>query len=340
MKNIIQIIVIPILVILFFSCSLLQDEDQQPSKQVDATWTQLETNSPNIQVEYAMVYDTLHKQIIAYGGRSGNFDNVNETWAFDFELSTWTNLVPSISPPWRANHAMAYDLLRHKVLMFGGDDFTRSFNDLWEYNYDQNRWIELSPDNSPEARQMHGMVYNPNQDVVVMFGGRRTGGGASFNDTWKYSYVSNEWQKLNPTNSPSVQDHVNITYHNSMNKVILFAGTQGNSSPKTWSYDFDTNSWTNLNPMHSPDGDHSSLTYDPYLGKVILFGNKQGSSDMLTWVYDYSANLWTNITPQSMPNIYIEHAAMVYINTHNVFIQYGGCCSNKTLELILNKQNQ
>ena len=54
-------------------------------------------------------------------------------------------------------------------------------------------------------------------------------------------------------------------------------------------------------------------------------------------------NNWVNITPQSFPDInYIEHSviehdAMVYIDDHDVFIQYGGCCSNTTLELNLNK---
>ncbi len=343
MKLIKQKIALLSLVILNFSCNSSRDEGLQSPPVSDpgiAKWTHLSTNSPAMQGEYAMVYDTRHHEIIAYGGRTGfstDFQNIDETWAFDYQSRIWTNLEPIISPPWRANHTMVYDPLRHKALMFGGTNFNQVFNDIWEYDYDQNTWIELSPANSPEPRQMHGMVYIPNQDIIMMFGGRRNGGGASFNDSWKYSYTSNEWQEFFPSNSPPFQDHVNITYDTSSNKVILYAGPVSGSRPKTWAYDFDSNSWTNLNPVHLPDSDHSSLVYDPFHEKSILLGNSPGSNDMLTWAFNYSENSWTNITPQSMPDVYIEHAAMVYINDHNAFIQYGGCCSNKTLELILNK---
>ena len=37
------------------------------------------------------------------------------------------------------------------------------------------------------------------------------------------------------------------------------------------------------------------------------------------------------------PTPVIEHDELVYINDLNVFIQYGGCCSDQTLQLSLNK---
>ena len=343
MKHGLQNIVMLISIILYFSCSSSREEGHQPPLVIEqdvATWTRLSANPPAMQGEYAMVYDTLRHYVIAYGGRTGfstDFQNINETWAFDYQSQTWMNLEPVVSPPWRANHTMVYDLSRHKVLMFGGTNFIQVFNDVWEYDYDQNTWIERSPGNSPEARQMHGMVYLPNQDIIMMFGGRRNSGGASFNDSWEYSYTSNEWQEFFPSNSPLFQDHVNLVYDHSADKVILFTGPVGGSNPETWAYDFGSNSWTNLNPVNSPDSDHSSLVYDAYNEKTILFGNTSDSNRMVTWAFNYSENDWTNITPQSMPDVYVEHAAMVYINNYNVFIHYGGCCSNSTLELILNK---
>lgn len=65
-----------------------------------------------------------------------------------------------------------------------------------------------------------------------------------------------------------------------------------------------------------------------------------------TWVFDYSTNSWTNITPRNMfsslnrlfnQGVRIEHDGMVYLEDEQVFVQYGGCCSDETLELKLNQ---
>ena len=287
----------------------------------------------------AMAYDTLYKKIINYGGRTGfpDFDNVNETWAFDYKSCTWTNLKPTNSPPWRSSHSMVYDGLRHKVLMFGGNDFIQAYNDLWEYDYKQNTWTKRSTTNPPEGRQMHGMVYIPDRDVVIIFGGRRSDGGASFADTWEFNCKTSVWKRLNPEKIPPVSDHVNITYDRSVNKMILFTYSQ------TWAFDFDTKNWTRLITTNAPDNDHSNLVYSEHHEKSILFGTSNSSSGMFTWIFDYSENSWTNITSNDFPTIdfyvhdIIEHDAIVYLNDHNIFIQYGCCCSDQTLELNLSK---
>jgi len=342
MKHIKQNIMILILVILHFSCSYSLDDGQQPpsvSEPDAATWTQLTTNSPSMHANNAMAYDTLNKKIINYGGRSGfpDFIDINETWAFDYNSSSWTNLNPTNSPPWRTSHTMVYDEFRNRILMFGGGDFTQVFNGLWEYDYNQNTWAKRSTNTPPEARQMHGMVYVPDRDVVIIFGGRRLNGGASFADTWEFNCLTGVWEKLNPENTPPVSDHVNMTYDKSANKVILFANLQ------TWAFDFDTNNWTRLNIANQPDINHSNFVYSDHHEESLLFGNSNSSGDMITWIFNYSENSWTDITSNNFPTInfyefkIIEHDALVYLNDLNVFIQYGGCCSDQTLELNLNK---
>jgi len=232
---------------------------------------------------------------------------------------------------------MVYDAFRHKVLMFGGDDFIRAFNDLWEYDYNQNTWTKLITVNPPEARLMHGMVYIPDRDAVIIFGGRRSNGGAAFADTWEFNCKTSVWKKLNSDITPPVSDHVNMTYDRSVNKLILFTQSQ------TWAFDFDTENWTRLNISNAPDSDHTNLVYSDSHEKSILFGTSTSSNSMFTWIFDYSENSWTNITSNNFPKIdfyvhdIIEHDAMVYLNDRNIFIQYGGCCSDQTLELNLDK---
>ena len=303
-----------------------------------ARWTVLDANYPRMRSEYAMAYDAHNQRIIAFGGRTGfrsDFQDVDETWTFDYSTATWTDRNPMSSPPWRTSHTMVYDPLRHKVLLFGGNDFTRVFNDLWEYDYQLNTWRSLAPPSPPEARQMHGMTYVPERDIFVLFGGRRLDGGPAFNDLWAYDYKLNTWDELEPVGSPPAQDHVTIAHYDSATKLILYAGVESNAAATTWAYDLDTNRWNALDSADTPSADHSSLTYDPSQGNLVLFGSSLSKEGMRTWTYDYSDNAWSDITPEVMPDTYIEHDAMVYLSDHNVFIQYGGCCTDNTMELVI-----
>ena len=340
-NHIIQIITLSLLMIVQFSCANNESQQQQSTNNQNVgIWTRLSTNSPSMRASNAMAYDTLHKKIINYGGRSGfpDFDDINETWAFDYNSKTWTNLKPSNSPPWRTSHSMVYDELRHKVLIFGGGDFSKVFNDLWEYDYSKNTWTKRSTNTPPEARQMHGMVYIPDRDVILIFGGRSLNGGASFADVWEFNCKTSIWKKLNPKNTPPVSDHVNMTYDKSVRKLLLFTNSQ------TWAFNLDTENWTKLHATNPPDTDHSNFVYSDHHQVSILFGDSKSTHKMITWTFNYSENSWTDITSNNFPTInfyenppVIEHDALVYINDLNVFIQYGGCCSDQTLQLSLNK---
>ena len=125
---------LPLLMILHCSPNFSQEKkSEQPNvvEPVVATRTQLPTkNFPLMRTDYAMAYNTHHKKIVAYGGRTGfrsDFQNVNETWAFDYTKKTWVNLEPKNSPPWRSSHTIVYDPVRDNVIMFAGNDFTKVF---------------------------------------------------------------------------------------------------------------------------------------------------------------------------------------------------------------------
>lgn len=402
MKQVIQLVALSLLMILQCSCNFSQD---RKSEKISANWTKLPTtNFPLMRGEYALAYNSKYKKIVAYGGRTGfrsrtRFQNVNETWEFDYKKNTWVNLEAKNLPPWRANHSMVYDEVRNKVLMFGGGDFINAFNDLWQYDYSSNTWTNITPDYSPEARILHGMVYVPDRDVVIMYGGRKATGGVSFSDIWQLDCKTYTWKQLNPENNPGVADHVNITYDQSADKVLVY------NTPAVWAYDFDSITWTKLESINNPILDHSSFMYETQYNKSVLFGNveREGPSKMRiilymflilisigllsflvcksiqwfipvnikgkksfwisyiaiatvqiavvmlfinskasnmerhTWIFDYSTISWTNITPRNMLGVRIEHDGMIYLEDEQVFIQYGGCCSDETLELKLDQ---
>jgi len=292
-------------------------------------WTQGPSNEQTMKVEFPAVYDSRHKRIITFGGRNGNWDQVNETWAYDPTTDTWSNLQPPSRPPYRSSHAMVYDTERGKVLLFGGDDFSQAFDDLWEYDYGLNTWVELSPAHPPAARQMHGMVYDEEHAIVIMFGGRRTGGGAFFDDTWEYNPRSNSWRSLGPEQSPPIQDHINLVYDGENKKSILFSGPTDHdlSTIGTWAYDYAANTWLKLATEQSPSGDHSSLVYNRNSGTVMYFGNSDSREGLEVWLFDYQSSAWARATSPTSPP-YREHFGMAYDSDSDLYLLTGGFPAN------------
>lgn len=288
-----------------------------------AEWTLSSTDGQRMRTEFAMVYDAAHEQIVAFGGRDKEWDPLDETWIYDCKTHTWANAQPAASPSYRGTHAMVYDPVRETVLMFGGDDFTRAFNDLWEYDSGSNTWTELSQDNPPDARQMHGMVYDSDRDVVVMYGGRRTGGGASFDGTWEYSRSTNTWRSLDPEHRPPSQDHVKIAYDPVSKRTILFIGATGRSLAGVGTWAFENGDWTKLETGASPTAGHGSLLYDRKIGMLVLIGTDEGSGDMDTWTFDGETNEWTMLSPSRSPALR-EHGGMAFDERSDSFLVAGG----------------
>lgn len=288
-------------------------------------WIELDIPQSRMIIEFAMAYDPVQRQVVAFGGRDENFSFVSETWAFDVETSSWRNLDPETNPPGRANHAMVYDPVRGNMLMFGGASTSRAYNDLWEYDLEKNLWVEISTMNPPEPRQMHGLVYDIEQDALILFGGRMAGGGAHFNDTWSYLIETQEWRRMETEQTPPVQDHVNLAYDAANHKTILFVGPPDRGTPVsyTWVYASKENSWTESVTGEAPLSDHSSLVYQPDAGQFLLIGNNPFENGMETWMFDYPGRTWMKFSGLTeIP--YREHFSMVYMDSEDAFLVSGG----------------
>ncbi|MFX0170329.1 MAG: kelch repeat-containing protein [Candidatus Hodarchaeota archaeon] len=92
-----------------------------------------------------MVYDSVQKRGILFGGY-GNYPEIfNDTWSYDVTNNLWTELDSKTNPTKRVGHAMAYDSRSQKVIMFGGAglDLNKPYNDTWVFNSSENTWINM-----------------------------------------------------------------------------------------------------------------------------------------------------------------------------------------------------
>ena len=95
--------------------------------------------------------------------------------------TAWTQLQPAASPSARVGHAMAYELARDRVVLFGGQDVKGRLNDTW--TFDGVSWALATPALAPQPRAGHPLAYDLGRARTVLFGGIGIGTGV-LGDTW------------------------------------------------------------------------------------------------------------------------------------------------------------
>ncbi len=252
--------------------------------------------APDIRSARMMAYDSESDRVILFGGFI-RLDELptghvcyNDTWSYDYNTNTWTNLEPATAPTARTYGAMAYDEQSDRIILFGGIlEGTSVAADTWAYDYNTNTWEEMSPASHPSPRFQATMAYNSAADRMILYGGVNP---AVLQDTWAYHYESDTWTNLNPSEHPT-EAPGQMTYDSEDDLCILFGGSydfeETSMSSATWGYDYSSNSWTSFAVNSHPEGRcRAILTYDSDSDVVILFGGMGvGRYDNLfndTWV--------------------------------------------------------
>ena len=83
-----------------------------------------------------MVFDDASGKVLLFGGSGDYSPAMNDTWEWDGAV--WT-LRATGAPAARESHAMAFDPVTQRVLMFGGYSGT-TLQDTWEWTGTQ--WLQ------------------------------------------------------------------------------------------------------------------------------------------------------------------------------------------------------
>ncbi len=237
--------------------------------------------------DHAMAYDAQSDRVILFGGFAGFV--VGETWAYDFNSNSWTDMSATPSPTARGAGQMVYDTRSDRVILFGGVNGI-IYDETWAYDFDTNAWTQLSPSTKPPPEACFALAYDAESDRVILFGFDQR------HATWAYDFNTNAWTDMNPERSPRVQDYHAMTYDAGSDRVILFGGTGGS---ETWAYDFNTNRWTRMNPVVHPSARWGHrMVYHARSERIILFGGERIFEELWsdeTWAYDFNTDTWTPV---------------------------------------------
>jgi hypothetical protein len=208
--------------------------------------------------------------------------------------ANWTLLKPTASPTPRFGHAMTFDIIRNRVVMFGGWDSTsRSLADTWEY--DGKTWTKMAPTASPPGRDGHVLAYDLARGRTVLFGGDANGTIKS--DTWEYD--GKTWLQIKPTTVPTARKSHTLTWDVKRSRVVMFGGNAGSSTYLNDTWDWDGKNWARHSTNTSPTVRIAHCAaYDPVTKGIIVFSGYPNLPND-TWLFDGTD--WKLLKPAASP---------------------------------------
>jgi hypothetical protein len=313
--------------------------------------------NPRARSFSSMVADTVHDQMILFGGWSiGTYGGqvFNDVWALHTEDEAWSMIEPSGSAPAaRIDPAAIFNATGNEMLIFGGrDDYYNYFNDLWSLSLTpgSEAWTQLNPPGTPPSPRLGAKaVVDPINNRMIIFGGTTSVSG--FDETWALDLSTYTWSLLNPggTRPPARQAHCAI-YDPSGHRMIIYAGSNRGAPimNDVWSLDltYGSETWQQVFPggqQPRPRTQHFGI-YDQYNNDMVMgFGYDYDGyfthyDDV--WILELTSLTWERIIPQTTTVAPRRASCAAYDpNEHRVIIfggnQYNSLYFSDTYELTL-----
>jgi hypothetical protein len=220
----------------------------------------------------------------------------------DAPEEAWTRIMPQgIVPQGRYVHSAAYDPVRRRMIVFGGDG---PRNDTWSLSLTGTPvWTNLSPTHRPSFRRGSAMIYDPVGDRIVLFGGED---GTSYNDVWMLSLDSpSDWTQLFPVGAPPPGRMLTAHAYDPVRDRWIIIGGHDPSALRgdVWALQFSPLSWVQIGPSGTPPAPRwgGIGCYDAVDDRVIIaFGSLSPSYDVTREVWSLSlagTTSWTQLTP-------------------------------------------
>ncbi len=227
---------------------------------------------PRTRMGTAAANDARRRRVIAFGGNLGNRNTpqvVGSTVAFDG--FAWRTLSTTMQPSPRWEHAMATDIARDRIVLFGGRTVSGYSAETW--SWDGTTWTRLAPAVSPPARAGHAMAYDPERERIVLFGGN--GATGLLDDTWEWDGTT--WTERQEGDKPSQRVGAALAYDPLGGGVLLFGGGQAEEQAEghedTWR--LTATGWTQLvQVIQPPPRMRATLTWSPARRRLVLVGGE------------------------------------------------------------------
>ena len=276
-----------------------------PAASAQTVWERNVAAEPPESLEVPLAFDSRRGVTVYYGG----FPTA-ETWEYDG--TTWAQVVTTHSPGDRLGHAMTYDSGRRVVVLHGGFEGTTHHTDTWEY--DGNDWTVVATIGTPPPRTNPELVYDPVERRCLLIGGR-LGLGSNETQTWEYDGATGTWSQIPTPVSPTSVWEFWIAYDSWNHRTLLYGGADGSfvEQDQLWQFDNATDTWSELTSVAGPGYRRKGQgAFDELRGVFVVYGGNQaggGGHYQDTWEYDVSTGLWAEHLASAGPTVRADFGA-------------------------------
>lgn len=281
---------------------------------------------PGARAGAALIYDPEDHGVLLFGGAAsvttpdGHNPSITlgDTWLWDGR--SWRQL--DVQGPGARSAAMvAYDSVRHVVVLFGGSGpggvgQGLYFQDTW--TWDGVQWQLRHPAHMPNPRMRAGMAFDEHHGVIVMFGGE--GETTTYTATWTWDGV--DWTLLDPTTTPPARRFFGMAYDMARGVTVLFGGSFGAARLNdTWTWD--GTDWTRQ-PVAAPSArGWTQLAYDGRTRDIVGYVYFASDSEPLAeYTVVWDGTKWTDRTGAQDPTPRAE-VRMTYDPDTGQVVLYG-----------------
>jgi hypothetical protein len=215
------------------------------------------------------------KSVLLYGGIDDKGGSSSEAWEWSGG-NDWVQKNAGPTPS-RWGHAMAYDSIRKRVVVFGGSYRHPTLGDgdlfdLWEYDPAQDSWENRTyplKSNWPRARRGHAMAFDPTSGLVFVHGGESQSVGGALDELWAWDGDDRTWTNLDiPAEGGPGPNAFHGMAHVGDRLVLLTAGTSS-----FWQWEPKTRRFQMLYPATMPPARTRVLfAWDSARMKLLLSG--------------------------------------------------------------------
>jgi Kelch motif protein/flagellar hook capping protein FlgD/galactose oxidase-like protein len=240
----------------------------------------------------------------------------------------------SAAPPPRFGHSAVYDVIRDRMLVFGGNDgFDNMMNDVWLLPLSgAPHWSPLATAGSlPARRANHSAVFDPLRDRMLVFGGNTEAG--AMDDLWALTFsVPATWTQLTPAGTPpSARAFHSAVYDLVRDRVLVFGGLDA-EGPRhdVWALSLSGGpEWQLLPVTGTPPSDRflQSAIYDPERDRLLVFGGTDlfhYDNDCVALNLGGGAAEWTPLTTAGAPPVARDGHGAIYDPVGDRMIVFGG----------------
>jgi hypothetical protein len=179
--------------------------------------------TPPARASHVMVYDSNRDQVVIFGGIA-NGELLNDTWAYrgDWFNREWVKIDTPNSPGVRQFAAAAFDPVRDRMILFGGQRLNEDrtllvdLYDMWEF--DGTTWTRII-ENGPQIRKPL-LAWDDARGQLVLLG----------HDTdvrtkmYTYDAGATAWNQATPEKLPPCINESAITYDYDKQLVLVAGG--------------------------------------------------------------------------------------------------------------------